>query len=68
MLAPELSKLAEAYEGKIKVGKVNVDDEGELAMKFGIMSIPTVMVFKGGEAVKTAIGYRPMSELEKLLD
>ena len=68
MLAPELSKLAEAYEGKIKVGKVNVDDEGELAMKFGIMSIPTVMVFKGGEPVKTAIGYRPMSELEKLLD
>ena len=68
MLAPELEKLAEEYEGQIKVGKINVDDEGELAAKFGIMSIPTVMVFKGGKAVQTAIGYRPMAELAKLLD
>ncbi len=67
MLAPEIKALAEKYEGEIKVGKVNVDEEPELARRFGIMSIPTVKLIKGGEVVKSAIGYRPMAELEELL-
>ena len=67
MLAPELEKLALEKEGELIVGKVNVDEEGELAARFGIMSIPTVMLFQEGKPVRTAIGYRPKEELEKLL-
>jgi len=57
MIAPELSSIAEEQEGKIKVCKVNVDEEGELAQKFGIMSIPTILCFKRGEIVGKQIGY-----------
>jgi len=67
MMAPEVEKLAEEKAGIIKVGKVNVDDEPELAAKFGIMSIPTIIVFKNGEKANTAVGYRPKEDLEKLL-
>ncbi len=63
MLAPILSEIAE--EEKVKVAKVNVDDEGELAVKFGIMSIPTVMLFKNGERVKTAVGYMSKEEIKE---
>ena len=63
MLAPVLSEIAE--EGKVKVAKINVDDEGELAMKFGIMSIPTVMLFENGERVKTAVGYMSKEEIKE---
>ena len=58
MIAPFIEEIAKEYDGKIKVGKINVDDEGELAVKFGIMSIPTVMVIKDGNVVNTAVGYR----------
>lgn len=68
MLAPELAMLAKEREGSVKVGKVNVDEESELAAKFGIMSIPAVILFQNGKAVQTAIGFRPKAELEKLLD
>ena len=57
MLAPVLAKLAEENEGKIKVCKVNVDDEGELAEQFNVMSIPTVICFKNGAAVATQVGF-----------
>ncbi|MBQ8525635.1 MAG: thioredoxin [Clostridia bacterium] len=67
MLAPILAEVAEENEGKIKVGKVNVDEQQELAARFGIMSIPTVMVFEKGEAVKTAVGYMPKEKLEEML-
>ena len=67
MLAPVVAQLAEKYEGKVKVGKVNVDDEGEIAARFGIMSIPTLIVFKNGEAVKTSVGYQSLEALEALL-
>ena len=62
MLAPIIAEIAE--EGTVKVGKVNVDEEGELAMKFGIMSIPTVMLFDKGEVAKKAVGYMSKEELE----
>ena len=56
--------LAKANEGKIKVGKVNVDDEAMLSVKFGIVSIPTLMLFKDGQLVKTEVGYLNMPQLE----
>lgn len=67
MLGPVIAEIAEEWEGRIKVGKVNVDEEGALASKFGIMSIPTVMVFKNGEVTATSIGYKPKEELVALL-
>jgi len=67
MLAPVIEEIAEEYEGSVKVGKVNVDEEQELAMRFSVMSIPTVMVFKNGAVTNTAVGYRPKAQIEALL-
>lgn len=67
MLGPVVAEIAEELAGKVKVGKVNVDEEPELAGRFGIMSIPTVMVFKDGEVTATSIGFQPKEELLKLL-
>lgn len=55
MLAPVIEEIANEYEGKVKVGKVNVDDERELALQFGVNSIPTVMVFQNGEIKATSV-------------
>ena len=65
MLAPTIEELAAEQAGKVKVGKVNVDEEPELASMFSIMSIPTVMVFKAGEVAATTVG---VQSKEKLLD
>jgi thioredoxin 1 len=62
-----VAQIAEEYEGKAKVCKVNVDDEPELAGRFGIVSIPTVLVFKNGQLSDTLVGLRPKAELEALL-
>lgn len=67
MLGPVVAEIAEEMDGKIKVGKVNVDEEGELAARFGIMSIPTVMVFKNGEVTNTSVGFCSKEELIALL-
>ena len=67
MLAPAVEQLAEEYEGRAKVGKVNVDEQPVLAAQFGIVSIPTVMVFRGGERTDTLVGLRPKEELEAML-
>ena len=67
MLAPVIEEIANEYAGKVKVGKVNVDDERELALEYGVSSIPTVMVFQNGEVKQTSVGYRPKEELEQLL-
>ncbi|MBE6529638.1 MAG: thioredoxin [Ruminococcaceae bacterium] len=67
MLGPVVAEIAEEMDGKIKVGKVNVDEEGELAARFGIMSIPTVMVFKNGEVTNTSVGFCSKEELLALL-
>lgn len=68
MMGPIIEELAKEYEGKIKVGKVNVDEEPELSQEFGIMSIPTIIVVKGGETVKQMIGTRSLEELEAVLE
>ena|SRR5579872_1178330 len=65
IVGPIVEELAKEYEGKIKVGKVNVDDNQQVASKFGIMSIPTLMLFKGGQPVKTMIGAQSKENLKK---
>lgn len=67
MLAPIIAEIAEEKQGEVIVGKVNVDEEPELASEFSIASIPTVMVFKNGEVTNTSIGYATKEELEALL-
>lgn len=67
MIAPVLEEIAREQEGKIKVGKVNVDEEISLASRFGIVSIPTLMVFKNGQLVNKALGAMPKSQIELLL-
>ena len=67
MIAPIVSEIADEYEGKVKVGKVDVDSEGELAASFGVMSIPTLVLVKNGEVVNTSVGYRPKEEVIKML-
>jgi thioredoxin 1 len=64
MIAPSLEQIAEAYNGRYKIGKVNVDKETELAEKFQVQSIPTILVFKNGEVVKTHVGAAPRKKLE----
>lgn len=63
MLSPIIEEIAKEYEGKIKVGKVNVDEQNELAMQYRVASIPTLLLFKNGELAKTAVGFMPKSEL-----
>lgn len=67
-VAPIVEEISEAYDGKVKVGKVNVDENPSTTMKFGIRSIPTLLVFKGGEAVEQIIGAVPKGEIEKAVD
>ena len=55
-MAPVVDALAQEYEGKAKVGKINTDDNQDVAMEYGVMSIPTFIVFKGGKAVKKMVG------------
>lgn len=59
MLGPIVEEIAKDFEGKAKVGKLNVDESPESAGKYGVMSIPTVMIFKKGEAVETLVGVQP---------
>ena len=68
MLSPVISQLAEDYEGRAKVGKINVDEEPQLAAEFGIVSIPTIKVFRGGKLQGTLVGLRSRAELAALLD
>ena len=67
-VAPIIEELAGDYDGKAIVGKVNVDEEGELAARYRIMSIPTVMLFKDGQIAERIIGARPKSEFSGLLE
>ena len=68
MMGPVLDELAGLYAGKVTVGKVNVDVEGELAQEFGVSSIPTLIVMKDGAEAKRYVGVTPKSELAKALD
>ncbi|WP_026516998.1 thioredoxin [Butyrivibrio sp. MC2021] len=68
MMMPVVEKMAEKYDGKAKVGKVNSDDCNALAAKYNIMSIPSFLVFKGGEVVGSATGAMPAEALAELID
>ena len=63
MLAPVIEEVADEFSATLKVGKVNVDEEPALALKYGIASIPTVIKFENGNAIETAIGYRTKQEI-----
>ena len=67
MLAPIVAEIAQEYAGKVKVGKVNVDDEPALAGRFGISSIPTLILFKNGQQAAVSVGVRPKEELVQML-
>ncbi len=66
MQGPVIEEAAEAYP-EIKAGKLNVDEQGAVAQKYGVMSIPTLIVFKGGEIYKKAVGFHSLEEIRQLL-
>lgn len=68
MLGPVLEDLASEYEGKAKIIKVNVDEIGDLASEYGVMSIPNMFILKDGVVVKNIVGYQPKPALKQVLD
>ncbi len=68
MIAPIVEELATEYDGKVKVVKVDVDENNGVANRYGIMSIPTLGIFKGGEMVDRLVGYMPKPELKRRLE
>ncbi len=67
MVGPVVEELAEELAGTVKVGKINVDEQGPLAMKYGVMSIPTLILFKNGEVAAKTVGAMPKDMLKKQL-
>ena len=67
MIAPIVKEIADEYDGKILVGKVNVDEEPDLTMQYNVSSIPTLMVFKNGQLVNKAVGYQEKEKILKML-
>ena len=67
MIAPVVAEIAEETAGRVKVGKVNVEEQPILANTYGIASIPTLLVFRGGEVVNTAVGVRPKAQIMEML-
>ena len=68
MLAPVLHEIAEENADTLKVGKINVDEQMELAMRFQVSSIPMLVVFKDGKAVAKSVGYRPKAEIAAMVE
>jgi len=68
IISPVVDELAKDYKGKLKVGKVNVDDSSGVASRFGVMSIPTLMFFKNGSPVKTMIGAQGKESLKREIE
>jgi thioredoxin 1 len=68
MVAPIVEEISSEYQGRLKVGKVNTDDNQRVAMEYGVMSIPTLMIFKGGEVVERIIGAQPKTALTSKID
>ncbi len=68
MVAPAVEEISKEVEGIAKVGKINIDEESELASKFRVMSIPTLMVVKDGKISATAVGARPKKDILKMLE
>ena len=67
MVAPVLKEIADEYEGKVRVGKVNVDEQPALADKFHISSIPTLILMKNGAIVQTSVGFKMKAQIEAML-
>ncbi|WP_365920973.1 thioredoxin [uncultured Treponema sp.] len=68
MLSPVIEEIAAEKSETLKVGKVNVDEEPALATQFGVVSIPMLVLFKNGKAVKTSVGYQPKDEILKFIE
>jgi thioredoxin 1 len=68
MVAPLVDELSDEYDGRVRFVKLNTDDNMQTAARYGIRSIPSLLVFKGGEIVEQVIGFRPKSELKKSLE
>jgi len=68
MIAPLLDELAEAYQGRVKIGKVDVDQESNLAARYGIQAIPTLLLFKDGQVVGQMVGAKGKRDIQALLD
>ena len=68
MIAPVLEEMAEELDGKLKICKLNVDENSQVATQFGVMSIPTLMVFKDGQEKDRIIGYHTKEELKKAVE
>ncbi len=68
MLAPTVEEIAGEYEGKVLVGKLNVDDNPATATKYGIRGIPTLLLFKGGQVVQQLVGVKSQAEINKVID
>ena len=67
MMAPVVEKLAQDFEGTAVVGKLNVDENEEIAMRYGVMTIPTLIVFKNGEVLKKTVGVQSREDVEQML-
>ena len=68
MINPILKELAAEYEGKLRLGKVNVDEEGDLAQEYGVVSIPTLLFFKDGKIQKQQVGAAPKKAIKAIID
>ena len=68
MAGPVIEELAKEYEGKIKVGKFNIDENPKMAQKYGIMSVPTVIIFKNGKEIRRQVGFLGKEAYRKLID
>ncbi len=67
MMAPVVAAASEKYAGRVAVGKVNVDEQAAIAVRYGVSSIPTLLLFVGGQEAARLVGYRPLSDVEAML-
>ena len=67
MLAPVIDELAEEYAGKVKIGKLDVDENSDIAVRYGVMSIPTIILFKNGEVISKSVGLQDKEVLENAI-
>ena len=67
-MTPIIEQLADEYQGKAKIGKLNVDEQGQTAMRYQVRGIPTMLLFKGGQLVATKVGATGKSDVQKMLD
>jgi thioredoxin 1 len=68
MIAPIVDEIAEEYEGRVRVGKLDADEHQDVLMQYGVMSIPTLILFKNGEAVERITGYVPKNKITGMLE